>query len=74
MLTSIIHAVNGTSKLQTFSGDTTSDAKVILENSEVQVNQSVCNISSLEVYRGREQAIEISHKGFSLGNLGTIEV
>ena len=28
------------------------------------VNSSFCNISTLEVYRGREQAIEISNKGF----------
>ena len=26
------------------------------------VNSSFCNISNLEVYRGREQAIEISHQ------------
>ena len=38
------------------------------------VNSSLCNISSLEVYRGREQAIEISHDGFSLSNSGSIEV
>ena len=38
------------------------------------VNNSFCNISSLEVYRGREQAVEISHQGFSLGYNGTIEV
>ena len=38
------------------------------------VNNSHCNISSLEVYRGREQAIEISHDGFSLNNNGSIEV
>lgn len=38
------------------------------------VNSSFCNISSLEVYRGMEQAIEISHQGFSLGDNGSIEV
>ena len=38
------------------------------------VNRSYCNISSLEVYRGREQAIEISHQGFSLNDNGSIEV
>ena len=40
-------------------------------------NQSVdncCHIDSLEVYRGREQAIEISHDGFSLTENGTVEV
>ena len=38
------------------------------------VNGSFCTISSLEVYRGREQAIEISHQGFSLSYNGSIEV
>ena len=37
------------------------------------VNSSICQISSLEVYRGREEAIKISHQGFSLNN-GSIEV
>ena len=48
------------------------DAVVVYE--EEQVNSSVCNISSLEVYRGREKAIEISHNGFSLSERATIEV
>ena len=38
------------------------------------VNSSFCYISSLEVYRGREQVIEISHQGFSLNSNGNIEV
>ena len=38
------------------------------------VNNSACHLDSLEVYRGREQAIEISHDGFSLTENGTIEV
>ena len=38
------------------------------------VNSSFCHISSLEVYRGRDQAIEISHEGFSLSGNGSIEV
>ena len=38
------------------------------------VNGSFCNISSLEVYRGREQAIEISHRGFFIGDNGSIKV
>ena len=48
------------------------DAVVVYE--EEQVNSSVCNISSLEVYRGRKKAIEISHNGFSLSERATIEV
>ena len=38
------------------------------------VSSSFCHISSLEVYRGREQAIEISHEGFSLNENGNTEV
>ena len=38
------------------------------------LNSSFCQISSLEVYRGREQAIEISQQGFSLSENGTIQV
>ena len=41
---------------------------------EQTVNSSVCNISSLEVYRGRKQAIEISHQGFSMNDSGSVEV
>ena len=38
------------------------------------VNSSLCHISSLEVYRGRHQAIEISHQGFSLSENGSVKV
>ena len=38
------------------------------------INSTQCHISSLEVYRGREQAIEISLDGFSLTENGTIKV
>ena len=38
------------------------------------VNSSLCTISSLEVYRGRQQIIEISHQGFFLSDNGGIEV
>ena len=52
------------------------DAVVAFKSREepVQVNGSVCQISSLEVYRGREEAIEISHQEFSLSDNGTIQV
>ena len=50
------------------------DAVVTFRNREEQVNGSICNISSLEVYRGREQAIEINYRGFSLTENGTIKV
>ena len=50
------------------------NAIVTFRSREEQVNSSLCQISSLEVYRGRDQAIEISHQGFSLSGSGTIEV
>ena len=52
------------------------DAVVALRGiaEHTQLNSSICHISSLEVYRGREQAIEISHGGFSLSSNGTIKV
>ena len=55
------------------------DALVIVANSvtsncQLASNDPACSVSSLEVYRGREEAIEISHEGFSLSDKGTIEV
>ena len=41
---------------------------------EQLVNSSFCHIASLKVFRGRDQAIEIDHRGFSLSVNGTIEV
>ena len=38
------------------------------------INESFCHISSLEVYRGRQKAIEIAHSGFYLSHRGTIVV
>ena len=38
------------------------------------VNSSFCHIASLEVYRGRKQAIQISHYGFSLSINGNVNV
>ena len=73
-----VRTVNKTSALETISSNnsTYTNATVILRSrgEYVQVNHSVCNISSLEVYRGKEQAIEINKEGFSLGSSGTIEV
>ena len=53
---------------------TDSSITVIYNEANRSVNNSFCNISSLEVYRGREQTIVISHDGFSLSDNGTIEV
>ena len=44
------------------------------ESENQPINSSRCQIASLEVYRGREQAIAISHNGFSLGNGSNLEV
>jgi hypothetical protein len=49
-------------------------AMFYFEDIEQPINKSVCDIASLEVYRGREQAIKISHNGFTLSNSGTFEV
>ena len=38
------------------------------------INSSVCQIASLEVYRGRKQAISINYRGFSMSDSGAIEV
>ena len=51
------------------------DAAVAIINSTHQfVNGSLCQIASLEVYRGRDQIIEISHDGLSLRENGMVKV
>ena len=57
--------------------NTVNDTVILKFNGTDQlVNSSFCNISSLEVYRGRQLAIEIGHAygGFSLSNNSNIEV
>ena len=49
-------------------------ALVVHKTTQMPVNNSLCNTSSLEVYRGRQQSYEISKDGFSLSWNGTIEV
>ena len=58
----------------TSNGDDTIVALVVHKTTQMLVNNSLCNISSLEVYRGRQQSYEISKDGFSLSENGTIEV
>ena len=60
--------------LTNFSNDDITISTFIFNETKQPVNSSVCHISTLEVYRGREQAIEISHEGFSLSDNGSIEV
>ena len=71
-----VQIIMGNSRMQTFNstGKTTNATVINTNSTEKLVNSSICNISSLEVYRGREQAIEISHDGFILDNSGSIEV
>ena len=38
------------------------------------VNSSFCHIISLEVYRGRKEAIQIRHDGFYLSINGSVDV
>ena len=38
------------------------------------LNVSLCQIASLEVYRGNESIIEINHSGFTLTDRNTIQV
>ena len=51
-----------------------SNARVTAVSNQKHVSSSICHIASLEVYRGREEAIEISHSGFFLTKRGTLEV
>ena len=50
------------------------DAVVYHRPTDQPVNSAFCHITSLEVYRGRNDAIKISHDGFHLNRRGTIEV
>ena len=51
------------------------DAAISVINGTHQfVNGSLCQIASLEVYRGSNQITEISYAGFSLSENGIVEV
>jgi hypothetical protein len=70
-----VNTVEENSRLQTISGNNqAADAAIITKSTNESLNNSVCGISSLEVYRGREKAIEVNHTGFVLGNFDTFEV
>ena len=47
---------------------------IIINGTHQLINESLCQIASLEVYRGRNQIIEISHNGLSLSEGGTVQV
>ena len=42
------------------------EAVIVHHETHQTVNGSLCRITSLEVYRGRQQIIEIIHNGLSL--------
>ena len=50
------------------------DALIRLKESNQTVNSSGCVISSLEVYRGRQQAVTIDKSVFTLSGSGTLKV
>ena len=50
------------------------NAVIVYRGTNQPVNGSSCIISNLEVYRGRDQVIEIESGGFSLNERGIIEV
>ena len=52
----------------------TESAAVIITKQMNQTISNHCQIASLEVYRGKKHSIVISHCGFSLSDMGEIEV
>ena len=63
-----VHTSNDT--ITTFT-----DALVIVINDSCQPASSpFCEISNLEVYRGHDQLVGISHEGLSLSDKGAIKV
>ena len=77
LTTSLIFRQNGSIILfkQLKTVDASSDAAVaIINGTRRLVNGSLCQIASLEVYRGRDQIIEISHDGLSLSQNGNVKV
>ena len=70
----IMKKINSLTVLTATRKNMVATATAIFKETADYVNGSVCHISSLEVYRGSEQAIEINHGGFSLDDNGTIKV
>jgi hypothetical protein len=69
-----IAVFDSSSYLLSRAGNATTYEMFKINETDQLVNSSLCHISSLEVYRGRDQAIEISHQGFSLNENGSIKV
>ena len=76
----MVHPINSTTPYKTAKTLITryasilTDAVIKKKESNETVNSSLCTISSLEVYRGRGQAIAIEHSVFILSDSGTIKV
>ena len=49
-----------------------SDAVVYYRHTDQPVNSAFCHITSLEVYRGRNEATKINHDGFHLNQRGAL--
>ena len=47
---------------------------IAINNVSQSVNGSLCQITSLEVYRGRRHITQISHNGFFLSDEGALKV
>ena len=54
--------------------DPNSAERFYFNETDQPANSSFCHIASLEVFRGWEQAIQISHDGFSLSDNSTVKV
>ena len=67
---------NGTEieQIVTFTSNYSLTNAIIVNNINQPVNGSLCQITSLEVYRGKEHSTKVSHHGFSLSNEGTFQV
>ena len=72
-LAPIINYQNDTETITAATSNLT-DAVVYHRSTGQAVNSAFCHITSLEVYRGRNEAIRINHSGFHLNQSGTIEV
>ena len=57
-----------------YENSTETNAVITLRDPPQQSLLSNCHVSSLEAYRGKQQAIKICHNGFNISNQGNIEV
>ena len=72
-LAPIINYQNDTETITAATSNLT-DGVVYHRSTGQPVKSAFCHISSLEVYRGRNEVTRISHDGFHLNQRGAIEV